>query len=92
MCDEFWQPAPNGALGPIFFYLGNEADVTLCVAMTCCGRSSGSYSTAEQAQPRQSLTVIIVCIASCFLQVYSSYYMRLFVLQTGDAGTSTTLA
>lgn len=29
ICDEFWQPAPNRALGPIFFYLGNEADVTL---------------------------------------------------------------
>jgi hypothetical protein len=29
ICDEFWKPAPNKALGPIFFYLGNEADVTL---------------------------------------------------------------
>jgi lysosomal Pro-X carboxypeptidase len=29
ICDEFWQPDPEGVLGPIFFYLGNEADVTL---------------------------------------------------------------
>lgn len=29
VCDQHWRPAPNGALGPIFFYLGNEADVTL---------------------------------------------------------------
>eukprot|EP00879_Flechtneria_rotunda_P011348 GHRR01011853.1.p1 GENE.GHRR01011853.1~~GHRR01011853.1.p1 ORF type:complete len:158 (+),score=7.57 GHRR01011853.1:52-525(+) len=29
ICDENWGPAPNGALGPIFLYLGNEADVTL---------------------------------------------------------------
>eukprot|EP00878_Enallax_costatus_P010690 GHUV01011166.1.p1 GENE.GHUV01011166.1~~GHUV01011166.1.p1 ORF type:complete len:391 (+),score=98.94 GHUV01011166.1:394-1566(+) len=29
ICDEYWRPAPNGARGPIFLYLGNEADVTL---------------------------------------------------------------
>ncbi len=29
VCDTYWEPGPDGAMGPIFFYFGNEADVEL---------------------------------------------------------------
>lgn len=29
VCSTFWHKQNDGAPGPIFFYLGNEADVTL---------------------------------------------------------------
>jgi lysosomal Pro-X carboxypeptidase len=28
-CDEHWAREDDGSRGPIFFYVGNEADVTL---------------------------------------------------------------
>ena len=34
VCDEYWKPG-----GPIFFYLGNEADVLLCASMAMFGTS-----------------------------------------------------
>ncbi|GFR48295.1 hypothetical protein Agub_g10174 [Astrephomene gubernaculifera] len=34
ICDRYWSQSPGGARGPIFFYAGNEADVTLYVNAT----------------------------------------------------------
>eukprot|EP01023_Acetabularia_acetabulum_P045959 TRINITY_DN468_c0_g1_i5.p1 TRINITY_DN468_c0_g1~~TRINITY_DN468_c0_g1_i5.p1 ORF type:complete len:541 (-),score=89.95 TRINITY_DN468_c0_g1_i5:247-1818(-) len=34
ICDEYWKPDANGMPGPIFFYTGNEAPVTLYVNAT----------------------------------------------------------
>ncbi|EFJ51337.1 hypothetical protein VOLCADRAFT_41600, partial [Volvox carteri f. nagariensis] len=34
LCDKFWSRGPGGSRGPIFFYAGNEADVTLYVNAT----------------------------------------------------------
>ncbi|GIL95215.1 hypothetical protein Vretimale_1298, partial [Volvox reticuliferus] len=34
ICDKFWSQKPGGPPGPIFFYAGNEADVTLYVNAT----------------------------------------------------------
>ncbi|GLI61179.1 hypothetical protein VaNZ11_003469 [Volvox africanus] len=34
ICDKFWSQNPSGSRGPVFFYAGNEADVTLYVNAT----------------------------------------------------------
>ncbi|KXZ49452.1 hypothetical protein GPECTOR_21g678 [Gonium pectorale] len=34
ICDKYWGQSPGGARGPIFFYAGNEADVTVYVNAT----------------------------------------------------------
>ena len=34
LCDEHWERRSDGSRGPIFFYVGNEADVTLYLNAT----------------------------------------------------------
>ena len=34
LCDEHWEKHSDGSRGPIFFYVGNEADVTLYLNAT----------------------------------------------------------
>ncbi len=62
VCDEDWKTQADGSKGPIFFYVGNEADVTLCdsyhIFLHC-------NCVAEVAGNATSITN---CICICTLQ------------------------